>query len=554
MGQALAARCGLDLWARCSEKNSERDAHRVIERQALTLTVSISEIEINGHAGSIPWIAPKDWFSWLVNSGMWPRLAGANDPLGARANWTAFWQKFRLIAPNHDFFTMDLDFARTAAFFIHGDEGTTLKHSAVMVTSLQSCLGLGFNEKEYFPHMPANNGRLKVNYSGCSLTHRFVTSVLPKTCYEQAPHVFDGMMEKVASSLSDLLLNGVRDAASGETFFLAILGVKGDQPYLVKVGKFYRSFNTQAKRGDERNAPKGICPRCLAGIDGYPAEELATSRPRWWATKGTKLPWLTTPPLIRVLPHDPSDPSTFFWQDIWHVVHLGFGRSWIASTLHVLLATVPGRNMDERWSFFTLDYRSFCRQYRLQPHVGSITPYLMSYGDHTGTMGQWHKAALTATLMRWLQDLLGRVRGNDEVLSRCYSATKMMNELLSCLFRSDVFLDQNGIMFVTSRMLGFLRDYAFMSRYQFNRQRPWNYPLYPKLHVFHEMALELKEQGATVGIALNPLVAACQQDEDIIGKVARVSRRVNIRRVTQRTLQRYLVQAKEAFEKANLLR
>ena len=56
-----------------------------------------------------------------------------------------------------------------------------------------------------------------------------------------------------------------------------------------------------------------------------------------------------------------------------------------------------------------------------------------------------------------------------------------------------------------------------------------------------------------LGLAFNPLVFACQQDEDTVGKVSRLSRRVNIRKVMDRTLRRYRVQAKTAFKDAGLL-
>jgi hypothetical protein len=50
--------------------------------------------------------------------------------------------------------------------------------------------------------------------------------------------------------------------------------------------------------------------------------------------------------------------------------------------------------------------------------------------------------------------------------------------------------------------------------------------------------LLISQDGDSVGYAMNPLTASCQQDEDIMGKVSRTSRRENVRMLIQRTLER----------------
>lgn len=65
--------------------------------------------------------------------------------------------------------------------------------------------------------------------------------------------------------------------------------------------------------------------------------------------------------------------------------------------------------------------------------------------------------------------------------------------------------------------------------------------------------LEMHFTGAKVKTCPNPMLFACQIDEDTVGKASRLSRKVNIRLVAQRALDRYLTAAYTAFAKAKLL-
>ena len=87
----------------------------------------------------------------------------------------------------------------------------------------------------------------------------------------------------------------------------------------------------------------------------------------------------------------------------------------------------------------------------------------------------------------------------------------------------------------------------------FGASKQWMFPLYPKLHMFHHQMLEIRFLGNSVKTAASPMMFACQMDEDTAGRSSRLSRRVNIRRVSLRTLDRYLVSAYAAHAKAGLL-
>eukprot|EP00435_Cladocopium_sp_Y103_P022881 s1191_g5.t1 len=392
---------------------------------------------------------------------MWPVMAGCclHDYEGARRKWTEFWTTYKKIYPGFGLFDDDtVDLSRCAAFFLHGDEGRTLKKGGMLVTSLQSALGRGYDQKRV--RRPGEGGRddLQVNFAGHSFTTRFILSAIPKTAYDLQPNLFHDAIGHVAKACRRLLDYGYVDTTrGGETFRICILSVKGDAPYLTKVANFYRTYNTSAKRGQERGPPKGTCPYCLAGTNLCAAEEIGTATPKWLATVAVKLPWVREPSLITHLVHDRSDPASFFKSDIWHVFHLGFGRSWIASLVQLILPQLPLPNLDEKWDYLTDHYHGWCSQSQKQSHISKITPYLMSYHDTSGCMGNWHKGALTTNFMLWMVSLLGDVPvDTDGLLAKARVTTYRVNEMFSVLYRSGAFLSENEGRFVAEQGLKFL--------------------------------------------------------------------------------------------------
>lgn len=555
VGEATASRCGISLWAGCHLSNSERDTHKVIEKQKSKLDIPISRMQIKQE--SLPWIDPRDWLKWILRKGLWPMLSGAprNNYRLAGDLWTEFWRRVQILQPHFALFEMDgIDLSTTACFLIHGDEGRSLKRQGIMITSLQSAIGCGFDQKRYARAVTENDIPLKVNYTGHSFTHRFITSTIPKSVYEDDPEMFHLAMDQLAISLQSLLVDGIVDAVTKKTYRIAILACKGDAPYLAKLGRFYRSHSTGIKRGEEKRPPKGVCHRCLAGTNGFPAEELTSWSPAWVMTRGIRNPWLRTPCVIERLVHDVSDPSSFFQSDIWHIVHLGFGRSWVASVVQVLLEVVPGTNLDAKWKYLTQDYQRWCRLHRKQCHISSITPYLMSYNDRTGAMGNWHKGSLTTNFFGWLTALISSLPEDQaQLLGRCKQATTCMNQIFSCLFKADAFLSAEQSMYVSNRGLAFLQTYTAMANRMYSLGKPWLFALYPKLHAYHEIMLTLRQQAQDCGMSYNPIMFCCQMDEDIVGRASRLSRRVNLRRVMDRTLGRYLISCHTAFVCAGFL-
>ena len=63
-------------------------------------------------------------------------------------------------------------------------------------------------------------------------------------------------------------------------------------------------------------------------------------------------------------------------------------------------------------------------------------------------------------------------------------------------------------------------------------------------HQFHEV-LSAGEKGF---YAISPIAESCSMDEDFVGKASRISRRVGVRGIAERTLDSYLISAKLVWD------
>lgn len=556
LGQGAATRSGVQAWAQIPEKHSERDVHKVVQRQGTRLEVPMICLSLLGER--VPYIDPRAWAEFIIGRGLSSMFAGLSPDQNhlSPIMWRSFWNQFYKLNPHHPVFEEsdfnENDWGYTIGLYIHGDEGRTLKKSGLMVTALQSCLGKGFDNKR-LKRDAFGDFKPQVNFTEHTFTNRFVNFVMPKTLYATKPDIYHEALAELSKSLRSLFDSGITDPVTKQHYRFVVLGCKGDLPYLAKAGFLNRTFNTGTKRGDS-NKEHGVCHLCMAGFTEYPAEEITTSTPAWLSSIGMRLPWTKTPPFIQYLPYDVQNPGSFFLVDIWHCVHLGFGRSWIASTLNYMLDVLPHSNLDLKWEFLTQHYFTWCRRNKSQSHIGKITPYLMSFDDKTGKQGRWHKGALTTNFCKWIVTLFDDVPSDTAgILQRCKHATQKLNAMFSCFYQAGFFLNKAEGLYCFGCGMEFLSTYAYVARAMFDGGRPSLWPLYPKLHFMHHMLLQLKEQTQQHGFSQNPVSTACQMDEDVIGKVSRLSRRVSIRTTMQRTMDRYVIAAYDAWRTAGLI-
>ena len=73
------------------------------------------------------------------------------------------------------------------------------------------------------------------------------------------------------------------------------------------------------------------------------------------------------------------------------------------------------------------------------------------------------------------------------------------------------------------------------------------FPVTPKHHLLFHIVKTTEWQSDLYGFSANPISEGCAQDEDFVGRLARICRAVSPRLTALRTSQRYLMQCKSIW-------
>ena len=141
-----------------------------------------------------------------------------------------------------------------------------------------------------------------------------------------------------------------------------------------------------------------------------PWEDVSLS-PTWLPSIGAKRPWNEQrPPSTVLIPFCQWAPERLHQSDMMHVVKLGIGRHFCASTLVVLshweCFPCPNRNIVDRLASGYQDFWAGCKQMRATPHVKSFSREMLHFpNERAFPYGGW-KAADTMLICRWIVLLL----------------------------------------------------------------------------------------------------------------------------------------------------
>lgn len=94
--------------------------------------------------------------------------------------------------------------------------------------------------------------------------------------------------------------------------------------------------------------------------------------------------------------------NRFHVLDVWHAVHLGIGKAWIASGVQMLQKLVPESNVEKRISVIANEYRTYCKHAKLDPVIRKIDIHTFGgSGEHNGS---WNKASITTNFFLFLEE------------------------------------------------------------------------------------------------------------------------------------------------------
>ena len=125
-------------------------------------------------------------------------------------------------------------------------------------------------------------------------------------------------------------------------------------------------------------------------------------------------------------------------------------------------------------------------------------------------------------------------------------AVKAVNLCFRMLYRCDLWLSAEEANQIGAAGITYLSNYCKLAKGCHGDQLPY-FPLHPKLHALCHCFRTILIDAGSHGFALNPLSDSVQQDEDFVGRLARISRRVETRTIATRTIQRYLVATRQVW-------
>ena len=553
--------------ARCGLSHGERDVQRVLTKKfSLSLPVQKSWLtkDPDSDAPDIPILRLRDWTAFLLANNCWHVLVGLKGANQKREEQIleAWWRKVEQHQPQHPVFEMarsqKLVLSRTAPIFFHGDEGRGRRRQAFLVCSFRSALGRGTlasQQRERTKGVKKSFIKLKPNFIGHSFTSRFLYCALPKHHYtHDCDSVFDCLMQTAADEAEFMIESGVKHPRTGQSYWMMLMGITGDWPWLQKSGSLNRTFNHVQKRVDIKNPPSGICHLCQGGQMEWPYEQIHTKRPAWRATMHCQSPFDKPSPFEKI-PHSPNEFASFWHFDVFHVWNIGLGRTWMGNILALLSERQPEGDIEERFHSLTGIYKEWCANTGHSCYVRRLTKELIQWPKTTVyPQGSWYKGGLTTVLCEFFQDYHKDTDFSDSpMLEKCREGNNAMAEFWHIIYSSDAWLDPSTARKAGELAMKFLRRYSEVATMAFQQKRAL-FPIFPKAHAFHHVTLGLLESAEAGREAPNPILYAVQMDEDFIGRHSRVSRKVTGTDVLPcRVIERYLLSAYNEWVSAGLL-
>lgn len=553
VGEAAASSSGgITALSRIREDHSERDGQKLMSKLHLGIPIPLTPIKKSPgvrYTGEFCMLRIKDWLTFMIKMNCFHILCGLARPDVQREQLILieFWRRYKQIFPDHSLWELiernNIDVSRLAPMILHGDEGRGRRRTGFLVMSWHSYLGLGTqlanSLRKAKPYLS-----FKLNYIGSAHATRFLTGAMPKMLRDHI--AFEDLQDAITEDILEMTLTGVQDR-QGITFRLACLQVCGDWQFLQKCGHLVGTYSNVEKRPRAISSiPKGICHKCQAGQLQVPFEDFrfVAVEPEWRKTMYQQNPFKpgNLPPILKV-PHVPTRSPSLFAFDVFHCYHLGVGKTFFGACLALMSEEMHGSNIDSRFEELTHEWLAWCDSNRKSPALTVLSKEGIAWADKGQyPNGQWSKGHITSMVGQFVQHWLDqRDISHSPLLQECKQAVAFIDRCMHLMYSSDVFLSNADAKEVWSTGLGFLASYQRLAVMSYKQGRNL-FSYMPKAHALAELWWDLKDQSehGSSEFSMNPLIYACQIDEDYIGRTSRLARRVSATQSVRRTIERSL--------------
>lgn len=513
-------------------------------------------------------VNPTSWVKyWLTEC---PQIfAGWSG--SPKMNFGAFWRAYQRQHPQHKVFdTHGARLENVVPIILHGDEGRALKRTNYLVFALEtpmgslndpsannctcahemsSCTGLPSFGTEQATLNPEDFETLRkqvTNYTGHSyLTHCLLFG-LAGWLYKKQPQLVDALFAIMSEDLTKLFYTGVQ-LPNSETFYGAVIAIKGDMAFHKQTMSLTRSYANATTKDHSL-----LCHACLAGSPDAPFEDVS-EHPAWVSTMFTERPWNEAePPVMSTIPYDDSRPEQVLRGDIFHLHKLGVVRDTVGSVIIILcrlgFLDFDGSttNINDRLkrchAYFTL----FCSANSFSPGLRSFTKTFFNLKTMVSSPWVNAKGSDGILLLKFCVFMLKTflavppVDGYEHVLQRMLQLCEACLNL-RMVHSHPLWLQRPCSLKLYCDIMRVLRGYSLMGRISISLNMR-AFAQKPKMHGLHHLAWHLKSELSKGNqLVFSPQGWGCEQNEDFVGRISRLSRRVSTKTCDKRVFERYFL-------------
>lgn len=158
---------------------------KIFQKFGLRYPAAMTYARVGEHE-KYPYIRPSDFIKAMASSGDLGRLLADKASMSeAGPLLVEFWSRYRKMCPEHALFKSCVPLDRAVPLYLHGDEGTTYKKSAVLLISFQSAMGHGSSRRSIEAaltehELDLQRAGIPVNFLRTGLRSRFLCAMAPK--------------------------------------------------------------------------------------------------------------------------------------------------------------------------------------------------------------------------------------------------------------------------------------------------------------------------------------------------------------------------------------
>ena len=554
------------------KKNCSRQTWTTFYRMKLGWKIPLTNYDYQAASGeviSLPYVSPRNLFQYLLEKHPDVVVGGSMCPLQRASLLEAFWAGFKLENPDHLVYREHRDnLQNIIPLYYHGDEGRGKRRGNTVVVSCESPIGLSTSsssqllgsrkrkrtckcqppvqlQNQYGVATQAIPSRLEsslksqvTSTTGHSFMQHWCLFVIPSVYHHAHPDLLKSLMEIIANDFRSLFYEGI--TVNGKNYCIAVCGHKGDLKWFTKVGNLTRSYE---HKGRVRNLQ--CCHECLAGSDQVPWEDISQN-PSWATTCFQARPWATPPSFARV-PAFPLSPERLLRKDPFHICKVGIFRDHVGSSICYMVhcGLFGGGNFETRLDNAHGACRLYTKTIGVSPALRSFSRNLLMYQNFSQYPWINCKGSDTMLCLRWLCvqcvafDNDSHQNGADREYLRLIKATSEAAVAIFSLLNSHgLFLERKCLVTLYAEITRYINGFMVLANKTLNNPAFNLWGIKPKIHLLKHMALEvhqLLQTGADYGLSFNS--QNCEVNEDYIGRVCRLSRRIDSRLLCRRVIQ-----------------